>query len=455
MMDILLLGLGGIAVVVLGLVCLEVLLRRPDVGVALVLGVTVLQAALLDQVPSLSLPGGVSVKLHDVVFALLLVAGLARFVRFRRLTALECVPLLLGFMLLLSLVRGIPEHGQYSVSEFRLFLPFISTVVYFASFPASAMRNDRIGRIWLVLTIPMAILICLRWAQNLGGIDLGVPAEEFGADAALRVVNGPYGFFVATSVMLTVPFWQLRDGRARKLRWIGGILLLLVLLLNRRTVWITLLVGVSLILLRNRRRGHRAVLMVAAATVVAAGVFVALSGSGTETAVGGAVSTITSPLTTDTFVWRIEGWSQLVGGWSENPVNWVIGEPFGSGFARDVKGDLVASTSDPHNFYIMILLRSGLIGLLAFIVLVVGLLRVLWRRDLPSTKTGLLSSDVFLALLVTQLIWFLTWTPGNEVGIAIGLALALASSRVRRSRADRSTLIVRTSRKATAVGVPD
>ena len=289
MTDVLLAGavIVGIAVVALiGVVSLEVLLRRPEVGVALVLGVTVLQAALLEHEPALTVPGGVSVKFFDIVFALLLAAGIARFLRFRRLTALECVLMLLGFMLLLSLVRGVLVFGQQSVSEYRRFAPLISTAIYFSSFPPSRVRNDRIGRIWLALTIPMVVLIGLRWVQNLGGVNLGVPVEEFGADAALRVVNGPYGFFLATSVMLTVPFWQQRDQLSRKLTWVGGLLLVVAVLLNRRTVWVTLLVGVAVVLLRSRKLGHRAMLMVIAAAVVAVAVFVALPASGPETAGG-------------------------------------------------------------------------------------------------------------------------------------------------------------------------
>ena len=80
MTGILLAGAWVVGVVVVALirvVTLTVLLRRPEVGVALVLGVTVLQAALLEHEPSLTLPGGVSVKVHDVVFALLLTAGIA------------------------------------------------------------------------------------------------------------------------------------------------------------------------------------------------------------------------------------------------------------------------------------------------------------------------------------------------------------------------------------------
>ena len=59
----------------------------------------------------------------------------------------------------------------------------------------------------------MMVLVGLRWLDTLAGIDLGVPKEQFGADAAVKVLDGPYTFFLATAALLTVPYWQLRDAR--------------------------------------------------------------------------------------------------------------------------------------------------------------------------------------------------------------------------------------------------
>ena len=87
---------------------------------------------------------------------------------------------------------------------------------------------------------------------------------------------------------------------------------------------------------------------------------------------------------------------------------------------------------EAHNFYLTTLLRTGAIGLLALIVLTGGLLRVLWRTPAGGSG-GLLGVDVFPALLVMQLIWLVTWTPGIEQGIITGLAVALATARVRGS----------------------
>ena len=211
MIELVLLGLGLAAVGAVGIAVTEVLVRRAEVGAALLLGATLISATLVGRVPSVMLPGGIRVLVIDVAFALVLAAGILRVLRMPRFTRWQRWALLVGIMLLLSLVRGAVAFGpQHAIAEFRLFLAFVAGALYFATFPPSSRLNDRIGRIWLALSIPMMILVCLRWLDNFAGINLGVPPAEFGADAAIKVLNGPYTFFLADAVILTVPFWQLR-----------------------------------------------------------------------------------------------------------------------------------------------------------------------------------------------------------------------------------------------------
>jgi hypothetical protein len=424
MISMLLLGFGLLAVVGLGVALLEALIRREELGAALVLGLMILQAFLIDRVPALTLPGGIRVLPYDVVFTLLLAAAVARLLRMRRFSVFHRSLVLLGVLLLLAIVRGVAAFGfEHSVAEFRLLFAFACGTLYFATFPPSTSRNDRIGRIWLAASIPMMVLVCIRWLATFAGIDLGVPAEQFGADAAIRAIDGPYTFFLAHAAVLTVPFWGLRDERARRLTRLGVVLLLFVVVLNRRTVWLALLAGGAVVMLRNRRLGRRAVVTLAGAAAVTAGVYLALPGFGREK----------GPVTssgTGTLGWRVEGWEGLLETWSQDPMSWLIGQPFGKGFARRVEGMEVVL--EAHNFYLTTLLRTGTVGLVALIVLTGGLLRALWRAPVGGSG-GLLGVDVFPALLVMQLIWLVTWTPGIEQGIITGLAAALATASVPRS----------------------
>jgi hypothetical protein len=239
----------------------------------------------------------------------------------------------------------------------------------------------RIGRIWLAMTIPMMMLVCLRWLAVFAGINLGVPVEKYGADAAIRVIDGPFTFFLAHAFVLTIPAW-LRGEQERWIRWVSVLLLLFVLVLNRRTVWLAIVVGVAIVMLRDRRLGRRALLFVALGAVMTVVAFVWLGGlqEGSEPLVESGSGNL---------AWRVQGWEALVEAWSHGWTDWAVGQPVGSGFVRQVEG--LETNVHPHNFYIEIMIRTGLVGLLALLALTVGLLRALWRapaRDADSSDRG-------------------------------------------------------------------
>jgi hypothetical protein len=436
----LLLGLLLVAVAVVGVVLLEALMRRPELGAAFLLGATLLSATLDNNVPAVTLPSGIRIQVHDAAFALILFAGILRMLRMHRLAPWHRWVLLLCVMMLLSLIRGAAAFGpQPAIGEFRLFFAFVAGTLYFATFRPSPQLNERIAKLWLAASIPMMVLVGLRWLDTLAGIDLGVPKEQFGADAAVKVLDGPYTFFLATAALLTVPYWQLHDDRARRLTRLGVLLLLFVVLLNRRTVWLAMIVGIAVLMVRGRQLRRRTVAIVSGAVVVTVAAYVALGGSAGEEPV------TRSALGTGTLDWRIQGWSELLSGLSNNPVQWLIGEPFGTGFAREVQGTEVLG--DPHNFYIATLLRTGLVGLVALVALSVGLLWVL-RRIPAQVGGGLLAPGIFPALLAMQAVWFLTWEPGMEQGIITGLAIGLAVAR------RRGAAPVRPARPPDAVTLP-
>jgi|RhiMetStandDraft_4_1073278.scaffolds.fasta_scaffold04494_2 O-antigen ligase/polysaccharide polymerase Wzy-like membrane protein len=417
MTSMLLLGLALLVVGGLGVLLVDLLITRPDVVAGLVLGSVVIEAIYVDSVPSLMLPGQTRVYVTDLVSALVLAAGVARLLRLHRLDRFHRWLVLLAVVLSISLIRGVASFGpQPSISDFRQYLFFAGVAMYFATFPPSDRLYDRIGRIWLAMTIPMMILVCLRWLAIFAGIDLGVPAEKYGADAAIRVIDGPYTFFLAGAFVLTIPAW-LRGERAGWIRWMSVVLLLFVLVLNRRTVWLAVLVGVAVLSLRDRRLRPRAIALVTFGAVLTGIAFVSLGGlqEGMQPVIKSGSGNLD---------WRIQGWSELVGDWSHTVSDWVVGEPFGSGFAREIAG--IATNTHPHNFYIETMIRTGLAGLIALIALTAGLLRALWHT--PTRDTGLLGPSVVPALLAMQIVWFLTWVPGSEQGIVTGIACALAAA---------------------------
>ena len=155
---------------------------------------------------------------------------------------------------------------------------WIAAAVYFATVPPSHVVYDRIAKLWVWMTVPLMAIVVARWLDVFAGIDLGVPRERFGSDAAIRVLNGPYTFFLAQGFILTLPFWR-QDQRARPIRIVGIFLLLFVVLLDRRTAWVALLAGIITLMFHDRRLGRRAIWAVVTILGVVIGAYSALQSS--------------------------------------------------------------------------------------------------------------------------------------------------------------------------------
>jgi hypothetical protein len=424
MIQLILLGLMAaafaVACLLLLLLLIDVLVRRADVTAALLLGSTLTDAFFASAVPSLTLPGDIRLGFTDIIATLILCAAFARLLRMRRLATYQRWLVLFFILLVLSLVRGIIAFGvQTSISDFRLMEFWIAAAIYFATVPPSQRVYDRIAKLWIWMTVPLMVVVLARWLDVFAGIDLGVPRERFGSsDATIRVLNGPYTFFLVQGFILTLPFWR-QDQRARSIRIVSILLLLFVVLLDRRTAWVALLAGIVTLMVHDRRLGRRAMWAVVAIGGVVIGAYFTFQRAATS---GEPIAQASNPASA---AWRIDGWVALISQWASAPTNWFTGEPFGASYLRRIEGSDVLA--EPHNFYIEILLRTGAFGLMALLALTVGLVAATWRTS--SEYAGVFGSGVLPALLMMQVIWFMAWSPGIEEGILTGIAISLAARR--------------------------
>jgi O-antigen ligase len=189
------------------------------------------------------------------------------------------------------------------------------------------------------------------------------------------------------------------------------VLLLFVVLLQHRTVWVVtvamVMVGFVLSTV-TRKRGS----LPAAMAVLSVSLVVLMYQLGAFGTIGNAIATSFEEVrrSNSTLEWRLAGWQQLL---PRSTAEWLSGVPFGSGYDRVVGGSLV--TVGPHNYYVHLLLRLGLLSL----VLLIGWYVLTWRR--LSSKGPW---DVTLRVLMAgQLIFFVTYSASPEQGVLLGLCM--------------------------------
>jgi hypothetical protein len=125
----------------------------------------------------------------------------------------------------------------------------------------------------------------------------------------------------------------------------------------------------------------------------------------------------------DTLVWRVAGWYQLLfNNPARNSLNDLVGQPFGTGFERIVGDEIV--TVPPHDWYLAVFLRLGVLGLILMIAMYRrGMQRL---KHVPSQMQSYVYPDSrFWALvLVLQFVYFCTYGADYEQSALAGIALA-------------------------------
>jgi hypothetical protein len=405
-------AMGGVLGLIVVLILIDVVIRRPVVAAGLILAATVLEAALVNTVVGIS-PGGVSITLTDAVLTLVTVAAVGRLLRISPITGAQWLVALLGAIAVFSLARGIMQFGaQTAVNEFRSFLAFFGAALYFSTVDITHMFPDRLRTVWLWGASGMAVLVLARWASWLVGMPIGVFEAEY--DSAVRVLDGPQTFFLAIGFMLTLPAWRAAANNVM-LRRVSLLLGIGVILLNRRTVWATLIIGLLVLALRDQRLGRRlAVILTVGA--IATSVFL-INLPEMPTADGSTVATAVTD--TGTLEWRLRGWADLLADGPDTLTDLVFGNPMGSGYTRQLGG--VTVEHQPHNFYLHVYLRLGVVGLMLLAVLYAAAVSTLLRASKGRPES---IATLLLVVLSAQFVWQLTWAPGLEQGILVGLVAA-------------------------------
>ncbi|MEU6880250.1 hypothetical protein [Streptomyces sp. NPDC046712] len=400
-----------------GLLTLGVLtvlyVRAPVVGVGLLLTAGLWPAARSETVVHL----GVSLTTQDLLVSCALAAAAVNLVR--RPPRAQRALLLLGVILLLtagSFLVGAAAFGlQAAGNDMRMpFLYVFGLALYGLTLPYTERLVHRLAAVWVAAACVETLRAVLWWMEHGIGSAIGQVMID-GLATESRALSAPEALLIAQGAVILLYATPL--GAHRHL--LAAPLLLTVVLLQHRTVWLVaaamlagwLLTGTGVEAITAR--GRRALRIGLTAAGLCLGVFAVSTGLLGRFGTGLTVSASDS----GTLAWRATGWYELLGTLN-GAVEWLTGRPFGSGFDRLVGGRVVGVS--PHNYFLHLLLRIGLLGLLAFLALYATALAPALRRgaDLTFRALGMLACG--------QLVFALTYQVHPEQGLVLGVLCALA-----------------------------
>ncbi|MBT9591080.1 MAG: O-antigen ligase family protein [Thiobacillus sp.] len=372
---------------------------------------------------------GISVYPQDLLFVPMALVALLRLTRPGAMKRLPWPLWVLTGMMSLSFALGLVQHGSTAGVEFRSDFYFMVGVFYFSSFSWSPQQISRLfGWLFPVVLCIMAI-VWFRWASDAFNLDWVDPLwhyDAFVTGLPLRVINAQQTMMLGQALILLV-FAMAMGSVLAGWRFLVPFLGLTVLVLQHRSVWVAAFLPALMALVIVRQSQGRLAARLAVIAAVSSLVLVPLLATGKFSGATSSVSEAAVKATSTTggtFVGRVEGWDALLKQWTAaGPRAWVIGNPYGSGFARPEGYGGKEIAFAPHNYYVQLLLRVGLIGLLAFVALHVYLLK--GAVKLAGEPHGELTGYAMIGLLFSLLLFDIPYSPYYPHGLFTGLMLAL------------------------------
>jgi hypothetical protein len=346
---------GGVLV----LACLAAVVARwPGLGFGL-LTLHVVSLWEFPVPPALATVSDLTIYPTDLLIAIFAVAAIVkvRDVGYARAAPVWCLVVALS-TLSFSVLAGVQRFGLgATLNEARPILSIIAATVWVWAQSADIGFPPRIHR-FLVGTVLGLILVAI-WHISIRG--LGTADDVMIVDGQVftsRPLVAAQACFLALAGL-----YLLLAHRAQGLAWLC---FLFVLLTQHRSVWITTLAAFSVVIMRSSPKVRANVLV---------GVFLAVLSVGFLLAYGAFpglnADLARSAHSTKTFADRTLGWSTLLAESKQQGISsMAFGQPTGSGWDRLNAGGQLISYS-PHNWYVTLYLRIGLIGVGAVIVLLV------------------------------------------------------------------------------------
>nr|WP_244962835.1 O-antigen ligase family protein [Cryobacterium roopkundense] len=383
-------GLGGVLLIAYMLWALK---RWPGLGFVLI-GGAILVMKDTRGLPSLS-AGGLTIGLFDIMSMVFAAAAVLNFVTARqhgKPRSRAWMRFAMGFILVavvFALLRGAQEFGLApAVNEARTWIYIAACGAWLVSVDPLSARFGR-NMVLLSATVAVGLVVVAGYGIAVNGIGSSAEGTIDAAGNAIsgRPINSGQALVLALSgFVLLAAAGKTGNRFYRVLAWASFFICVIV---QHRSVWAAAGVGALAYFLMARRREkfHLVILGSCAALILAV-----LASFGTFDQI--LASIFTSAGDSRTYDARMQGWVALTQDAFRSFQTVLFGFPFGHGWER-VQGSGYVNFS-PHNWYLTVFLRTGLVGLGLFLAVMVAALGKSFklRNDPPA-----------LAILVATLLY--------------------------------------------------
>jgi hypothetical protein len=360
---------------------------------------------------------------------LLVTIGIACLIRFALFATNKTVPRawwIIGALQLILGVWGGFLYGTTAGVDMRAHFYIWVAVAYFCTVEWTDAMINRVVNAWIVCSVCLCLLVYYRWIHS--ALDPIYEQEIMALDPTggrFRVIGSNPTLMIAIG-FLGLLFKMLAGKLSLLPRLLLPVLLLTVVALQHRSVWASVLIGTACIVWKQQRQTKASHTALALALLFIPLVLAITLPTEGNSVVESVKSSADKAVSTEegTMVSRVTNWQELMSKWagSKNVVTYLIGSPYGSGYNPvEIEGEPAVSDMVPHNHFVHVLYRGGLIGLFATLWV---FYRVLRSAGKQTTHGGKPWAPYFFTVLSASFVYYLPYWSGYDNAMLIGIAIS-------------------------------
>jgi len=375
---------------------------------------------------------GINLFPADIALLLLGFSTVLRLIFEREGRSKNIAWMVFSLLVFVSLITGIISFGSSAGVQGRSYFYFVVSGTYAMSFSIKARSLSSLFNALIVITLALCCIAFYRWVVYYTPIpSLLPPGGSYNIDGAIRVIYSNHVLVIAQLMVSTFLFAAFTPAFAM-IRIISPLLLGMVVVLQHRSVWMAAIVGIFVGMLLGKNRGRsllRQVLLIAAIVAVTGVPLVfddSLSGvtQQVSTSAAGAISG------GGTGGERLQSWGEIVKNWYNAGARSIaIGQSFGSDNTRTVFNDRGQSKQISyiaHNLYVQTLFNTGLLGLLAYVVVSFYVLSGLYK--ICRTARDNYHAEILLVMISMQVVYYIPYGVDYIQALIFGAALSFVKS---------------------------
>lgn len=322
---------------------------------------------------------------------------------------------------------GVAVSGTAAGVDYRIHFAAWVVCAYLATFAEDEQLAQRLFNVVQWIAVGVMAVAVYRWILSAEDPLFAREVDFFiTTGVPFRVIWSTATLMIAIAMLISV--FHAATTRSKGWHWpLAMVFAVFVLVLQHRSVWVASMAGMGTLAFALSRAKKGAAMKMAA---IGIGIVVLVGIAATS------MKDVSSSIQSQaeravgeggTFQGgRVNSWAALLKDWgtSGSPVTYLIGKPFGSGYERYTSDYAQkAVTYQPHNYYVQLLFRGGLIGLGAFLWVLWNAAKALRRR----MAVGDPNAPMVLTILGALAVYYIPYGVSYEQGIFLALFLGAIS----------------------------